>query len=215
MDSNMDNMDALYPVRATGVVDVHHHMYYLSEGEGIPRLRAMPRNGLIVVDVDTGWIFVGASDGLVNVSVEARHSPPAVVNADGWDEVVEVSMSSDRGLVRVTAGMSRSPDLPAITAAGPGHYRVRLHARGRDTAPDLVAFEPAEDYLLVAWPGPTTPEIVYKQTDAYGATLRRSVAGRPPIPPKMETHEDRWRTAFRENLERVRPKHVGDMYRHE
>ncbi len=74
--------------------------------------------------------------------------------------------------------MDDPPDLPVLTPAGPGSYRVRVHARGRDTAPDGVAEEPLEDYLLTVWPAPPRSDTVYKQTDEYGATWRRQAQPR-------------------------------------
>ncbi|MGW4202395.1 hypothetical protein [Streptomyces sp. NPDC004726] len=42
--------------------------------------------------------------------------------------------------------------LPALTTAGPGTYRVRVHSRGRDTCPDGAVTTPVETYLIIAWP---------------------------------------------------------------
>ncbi|WP_016906775.1 hypothetical protein [Streptomyces xiaopingdaonensis] len=52
-------------------------------------------------------------------------------------------------------------DLPILTPRGAGHYRVRVHARGRDTEPDGFVEEPVEDYLLIAWPQPPEPDVIH------------------------------------------------------
>ncbi|MEU2726066.1 hypothetical protein [Streptomyces smyrnaeus] len=76
------------------------------------------------------------------------------------------------GDMHVRALMDDPPDLPVLAPAGPGSYRVRVHARGRDIAPDGVAEEPVEDYLLIVWPAPPEPDTVHKQTDNFGAEWR-------------------------------------------
>jgi hypothetical protein len=43
-------------------------------------------------------------------------------------------------------------ELPVLSFNGPGHYRLRVHARGRDTAVDLSPDEITEWYLIQAWP---------------------------------------------------------------
>lgn len=64
------------------------------------------------------------------------------------------------GLVRVTDGVTavmtgiHTGDVDVtVTLHGPGDYRLRIHARGLDTAVDLAPDEVTEWYLLQAWPG--------------------------------------------------------------
>lgn len=162
-----------------GVVHVSHHMYYLSDGDAWPEPPFTPSNGLIVTQPGSAAIFTGAGGGLVNVALDVRQERPPRVDVDTWDEVIEVSLHVPTGRLRVAAPMTDAPDLPILTPAGPGQYRLRVHARGRDTAPDVVALEAVEDYLIICWPADPAPETVHKQTDAYGAGLRQ-VAARPP-----------------------------------
>ncbi|MFF5257648.1 hypothetical protein ACFY4C_01785 [Actinomadura viridis] len=89
-------------------------------------------------------------------------------------------MHAPDGELRVAAIGADGPDLPPSAALGPGPYRVRAHARGRDTGRALRGTgEMVEDYLFQIWPAPPAPEIIHKQTDAYGAVLRRSAARQP------------------------------------
>lgn len=98
-------------------------------------------------------VLVGASSGVVNVQVQVYEQPVTSPDTTGWDEVVDHSIESVSGQMQVAAMMDDPPDLPLLTPFGPGHYRVRVHARGRDRGYDAVAFEPAEDYLLQIWLG--------------------------------------------------------------
>ncbi|NKQ24560.1 hypothetical protein HF200_08875 [Streptomyces galbus] len=63
-------------------------------------------------------------------------------------------------------------ELPVLSFNGPDDYRLRVHARGRDTAVDLAPDEVTEWYLIQAWPAPPAPVTVLRQSDNYGASLR-------------------------------------------
>jgi hypothetical protein len=162
---------------AQGAVPVAYHTFWLADtGVNGPQLPLTPHNGLIVGQPGIAVVFTGIHTGKVAVSVEVRNHAPEVTTS-GWDDVVEVSMEAITGRVVVTGAGADAPDhLPVLTQAGPGQYRIRVHARGRDTAVDLVAVEPVEDYLIVVWPGRPAPELSYRQTDQYGATLRQAAS---------------------------------------
>ncbi|MDI6104848.1 hypothetical protein QLQ12_40305 [Actinoplanes sp. NEAU-A12] len=127
----------------------------------------------------------------MTVTVEVRQSLPAHVETGDWDEVIETDFHASTGDVVVRALMDDPPPLPALTTNGPGTYRFRVHAAGRDLHPDAVAFEPTESYLIQTWPtAAPQAEIVYQQSDTVGAELRRSAttaalseAPSPPRPP--------------------------------
>jgi hypothetical protein len=184
-------------------VDVSYHQFLLVDAGHRPDPGSVSRNGLVAVaGPGAAVVYTGISSGAVAVSVEARTTPPAAVDTDGWDEIVEVGMAAPAGRIRVAALMADPPaDLADLTAAGPGPYRVRIHARGRDTAPDGVSREPVESYLIVAWPGADEAERVHRRTDRYGAGLRASMARahQPPARP-VDPH----RAVIDEALRRAR-----------
>lgn len=175
------------PARAQGLVHVSYHQFWLADDEPIPRPPFVVRNGLILAQRGTAVILTGIHTGHVAVSVEVRDSPPQEVDLQGWDEVAEVALEAVSGRVRVRAMMVDSPDLPVFTQAGPGHYRVRVHARGRDTAIDLVAHEPVEDFLIVVWPGAPSPDVLLGPPAARGgpapklpaALIETQLVGKP------------------------------------
>ncbi|MFD0336359.1 hypothetical protein ACFQZ0_30225 [Streptomyces erythrogriseus] len=125
------------------------------------------------------------------------------MDADAWDEIIDHSVETATGALRVTSVMTDAPDLPLLTPQGPGTYRVRVHARGRDIVPDGVADDPAEDYLLIVWPAEPQPDEIHKQTDRYGAELRAQPS-RPAPPPSPGNAEDDLRRSTRERLHRRR-----------
>jgi hypothetical protein len=192
------------------LVRVSHHMFEVADFGCSPSSYRSPINGLVAVHPAAAVVFTGVSSGVVNVAVEVRQAPPVELSLDGWDEVVEVCLDSVVGQVRVVAPMSaprEQPDLPVLTPNGPGHYRIRVHGRGRDTMPDQVAMEPCENYLIIAWPGPPEPDRSYKQTYSYGAMQRESAASRPPDPSEPDTsgRQEQRRTA--EVLRRAGRRH--------
>lgn len=182
-------------------------------------------NGLVSVEANGAVIHTGIRSGPANVAVEV-HSREPTVGAGSWDEVVEWTMTSTRGWLRVLESVpSDQFTLPNLSQDGPGTYRVRCHARGRDITDDGSTLEPVEDYLIQAWPAPSESLRVVKQTDACGANMRLSVGLGPErtdrvpgvdrevvVPQQDETHASTSVRAERWTLPRVAPSVSG---RHE
>ncbi|MEV0976576.1 hypothetical protein [Streptomyces sp. NPDC049915] len=63
-------------------------------------------------------------------------------------------------------------ELPALSFAGLGDYRLRIHARGRDSAVDLASDETREWYVIQAGPAAAQDIAILRATDNYGATVR-------------------------------------------
>ncbi|WP_262705051.1 MULTISPECIES: hypothetical protein [Streptomyces] len=159
---------------AQDVVFVESGMFLLAE-PGTADVSFTPDNGLVFTNMPGVTVVVtGIATGDVNVTVEVRRDAPRHVELDTWDEVVDQSLTAPTGNVRVRGLADDPPDLPLLTPYGPGTYRVRVHARGRDTAPDGATFEPVEDYRIIIWSAPQVTDTVHKQTDAVGSSWRRS-----------------------------------------
>ena len=165
------------PQAIRGVVHSDHHTLWLVDEGAAPLRPAIWHNGLVAGQRGAALIATGIHTGQVRVSVEVLESPPARADTDDWDEVAEVSMEAltSRLVLRGPASASAL----TIPLPGPGHYRARVHARGRDANIDGVAFEPTEDYRIILWPAPPGPGGQYKLSDRYGATVRRSAAALP------------------------------------
>jgi hypothetical protein len=137
-------------------------------------------NGLVAVTEDGGAIHTGIGRGHVQVDAEAFDSEPKL-DTDGWDEVVDVSFVSTEG-VAVLGSLEQATDFN-IAFNGPGTYRIRVHARGRDDNPDARKRRTrprkgslTEAYLIHVWPAPAAEETVHKATDQRGAVLRARLA---------------------------------------
>lgn len=175
-------------------------MFCLTETGSFPARYLPPTNGLFAVHPDAVVIFTGIHTGTVAVTLETRSSPPAAVLMSLWDDVIEIGFKTVVGRLAIASLMDPPPRLPVLTPAGAGDFRIRVHVRGRDTEPDGVASQPVEDYLLVVWPGKGASEVLYKQSDEYGAMLRRSAARDVPVSPPPEPDDSSREKALTEHL---------------
>ena len=160
----------------TALVHAEYHLFQITDPEGpVADDLDMSHNGLVAATDGTIEVSTGIHTGDVRVTVElhAQRSEPA---AD-WEEVAEISWRSPSGEVRVAPPMDDPVDLPSLASQGPGPYRLRVHARGRDTAVDqTVVDEAVESYLLQSWPAEHQDALLVRATDAYGAHLRTQEA---------------------------------------
>ena len=190
----------------TADVSVEYHMFFVAE-PGLARDAPSAgeiTNGLVASAPGVAVIITGASSGLVTLTTEVHRSAPPRVTTQGWEEVVDHSIEALSGELRVACLMDDPPALPLLTPFGPGHYRMRLHVRGRDFAPDGVAFEPLEKYLLLIWPAPAQPDEIYLQSDNFGASRRHSAASAPPPLPRQPA--DSYEQAKADRLRRFRER---------
>ncbi|MEU6351041.1 hypothetical protein ABZ896_17160 [Streptomyces sp. NPDC047072] len=159
--------------RGSGSVPVQYHQFDISNEDG-PTGPGLERehNGLVRVANGVIIVMTGIHTGDVAVTVTLHETEPAPDDGD-WQEIVEVSAHSASGDLMVRGMMDDlDAELPVLSFNGPGDYRLRLHARGRDTAIDLAPDEITEWYLIQAWPAPIQQARVLRQTDGYGASVR-------------------------------------------
>lgn len=100
------------------------------------------------------------------VTVKAFDRAPPL-RLRGWQEVAEVGVTSRSGRLTLPTmrpggqeGAGRA--LPNLAIKGPGHYRVRVHARADEKA---VTMLPAEWHLIVVYPGRSKKEVVHRSRD--------------------------------------------------
>lgn len=184
-------------------VHVSHHQFYLLDAglsdtdfgaEG-----ADYSNGLIVIMPRGAKIHTGIYAGNVRVQAHPLPGPPEQLDPGPWEEIVEASVYSATGQLVIEIPFPDTyPDtylqLPELAGAGPGWYRLRAHARGRDTALKDVREDPVEDYLLLCWPTEQAPTCMIRTTDYCGQQLRNSAARlhtapTPAIPGAEQAHQ--------------------------
>ena len=132
-------------------------------------------NGLVSAAGGAIEVTTGIHTGNVEVTVEPHSQRPDP--APDWEEIAEISCHSPSGEVLVTPLMDDPADLPSLASQGPGRYRLRVHARGRDTAVDeTMVGDVLESYLIQSWLAPHQEALLVQATDAYGAEVRAQPA---------------------------------------
>lgn len=100
----------------------------------------------------------------------------ADVEADDWEEVVEVSVHAPAGDLKVES-LDLGPDteVQSLSPSGPDWYRLRVHARGRENLRDKVSMEPVEDYLLVVWQDPPADPSILRSSEYIELRLQSHI----------------------------------------
>ncbi|MEX2981168.1 hypothetical protein [Streptomyces sp. C36] len=180
----------------TAQIEIDHGQYLLEGDAGPVDFSFAGSNGLVasvgpdghVMDGGVwGVVSTGMRSGSLKLTVEVLDAPPLPPSAaerERYSEIVEVSLALD-GL---EAGVFSLPEetnpwepdedgdqepprtardiFPRFSGAGPGPYRVRVHARGRDASRDGEAG--AEEHLIRVWAAPIAAETVFRATDRCG-----------------------------------------------
>ncbi|MGP3913739.1 hypothetical protein [Nonomuraea sp. 10N515B] len=157
----------------------YHQLQLRDANELGPEFPERWDNGLIAVadEPEGATILTGISIGAVDVTVQPTEEPPPL-DLDSWEEIVEVSIESTSGSLIVCGLDGDLPNLPNLAWRGKGFYRLRVHARGRDTMPDGSAgATPVEHYLIISWPAEPQPDMPFKYADVFGAGIRQRHGG--------------------------------------
>jgi len=160
----------------TALVHAEYHLFQIADPQG-PVADNLDANRTGLVSADGGAIEVttGIHTGDVQVRVEPHSQRPEP--AEGWEEIAEISCHSSSGELLVTSFMDDPADLPSLASQGPGSYRLRVHARGRDRAVDQTTVdEVVESYLVQSWPAPHEGALLVQATDTYGVQMRAQQA---------------------------------------
>lgn len=119
------------------------------------------------------FINCGIVDGPANVEVRLLLAAPTEV-AEGWEDISEVSFWAESDEPVTIAGIedfatgNRFALKQRIDFAGQGWYRLRVHARGRDTMPGEWVERVLEDYLAEVWKAPSNEPLVHKVSSELG-----------------------------------------------
>ena len=160
----------------TALVHAEYHLFQIADPQGsVADDLDATHNGLVSAAGGAIEVTTGIHTGNVRVTVEPHSQPPDP--APDWEEIAEISCHSPSGEVLVTPLMDDPADLPSLASQGPGRYRLRVHARGRDSAVDQTTVDDVlESYLIQSWPAPHQDALLVQATDAYGAQVRAQPA---------------------------------------
>ncbi|MEV4017336.1 hypothetical protein AB0J35_43270 [Nonomuraea angiospora] len=137
---------------------------YGGDGEAADIFDAI-EDGFIDAAGSSAAIVTYQENAAMCLTVKAFDSAPPL-RLTGWDQVVEVGIASRSGRLVVPTypeggGSGAAGPLPDLAVAGPGHYRLRVHARTLpwdENDPDALL----EEHLLVVYPGRSTDKVVYR-----------------------------------------------------
>ncbi|MEU8852204.1 hypothetical protein AB0C70_39650 [Streptomyces sp. NPDC048564] len=161
----------------------------LDEGE-IPVHSADWSNGLIAPMLQGGALVrTGIRTGSVSVCVQAQQDPATEMDTSRpWEEVVEASVAAPRDHLELQSLDFGPPDPNGpLTGRGSTHYRVRVHARGREAAWDKTAETPTEEYLLLVWPSEPSPTQTLRTSSRLKQQQQSEAAN--PHPPRTTPPE--------------------------
>lgn len=146
-------------------VFVDYHQFTISSGGPFDEPFLAPNSCLVYHPSRTRVrVTSGVATGPVTVTLQALLAAPPAVD-ESWQDIAEVSIVAvDDEPLEVGGWDYRRPDEPRLDAAGPGTYRLRIHANGRDTHYDESVLEPVEEYLIQAWPAPYAPPVTLRAT---------------------------------------------------
>ncbi|AXO37025.1 hypothetical protein ACFXA2_00255 [Micromonospora chalcea] len=156
--------------------------------------------GLAGVMASAALLYAGIDRGHVLVTAEPFDERPALETGtrwnelDSWEDVAEVSLYVPNGHLTVEE-LEQPPEhervsLPMLSIQGPGHYRLRIHASGRDRHYDQVLDQSDERFHLIAWPEPPAPPLIIKAGSRCGYGLRLAPLPLAPPPPEVTQDED-------------------------
>lgn len=178
---------------STDEIYVDYSQYYLrgpafvpgADHEALDRIRA--GNSLAAAAPDHLTVRCGTPFGPIRLTVVPEHTRPLPPGPE-WETSVEVSLYSTCGRLGVQPWGDVPPPIGIrvdLTPGGPGWYRVRVDARGRDVASTHNTVEAwVEEHRITVWPEAPQVDYVHRVTDAFGLrTYDQSCPGLPPILP--------------------------------
>ncbi|SDZ21873.1 hypothetical protein SAMN05444365_107131 [Micromonospora pattaloongensis] len=192
---------------------VQDHGFLITDHDVSTPFEAMDYStGLAGVMESAALVSAGVDRGYVTVIAQPVADRPALDTPDqwsdlaAWDDVAEFSVFVPHGSLTVAQleyPPTETPQLPDLSPDGPGHYRVRIHASGRDRHFDQVVGESGERFLVVAWPAPPAAALVIKASSRCGYGLRLAALESPPdIGPIQPTVDEQAEAAHEAALRR-------------
>ncbi|MBQ1040818.1 MULTISPECIES: hypothetical protein [Micromonospora] len=180
-----------HPVR----VYVQDHSFGVTDRDVDTPFEAMDYStGLAGVMDSAALIATGVDRGYVEVTADALHAHPGLYTGEqwndlaSWEDIAEISLYVPNGHLTVEQlelpQLDERPQLPVLSADGPGYYRLRMHASGRDRHYDKVVDQSGERFHFLAWPAPPEAPLIMKAASWCGYGLRLGALNTPaPVAP--------------------------------
>jgi hypothetical protein len=177
----------------TAPVYVQDHCFFLSDSSAAMVFDDVDYStGMAGLMESMALICAGVDRGIVTVTVDTAESRPHLDTPQQWaalaewEDIAEFTLHARNGDLRVDrleyGPFDARVDLPSLSPFGPGHYRIRIHASGRDLHYDKVVENSDESFYLIAWPEAPAAPLVIKSNSLHGYGLRFGQISKPSRP---------------------------------
>ncbi|MBT2213222.1 hypothetical protein [Actinomadura sp. NEAU-AAG7] len=162
------------PETITLEVGVNYHAFFLIEEGCNPILageEGTVRIGIAESAAQRANFVTGRNDGIVRLAVEMSSSDPGA-RLHEYEDVVELPFESRDGVIALHShwGLGYLKILPPLPD-GPGHYRIRYHAKNMDKAEaDGFGGDVIDSYLIQIWPKRTHHAKILQVRSRYART---------------------------------------------
>lgn len=132
-------------------------------------------------DIGIGIVQTGIEAGPVKIEIRTLEEAPLSVET-GWEDISEISFGAGkdaRTSIRGDEAYSNTDQtdwVQRLDAHGEGWYRMRVHAKGRDTETGDWVKEPVESYLFISWPAEKADPIVHQAKSEFAKYLISAAA---------------------------------------
>ncbi|MFG1952470.1 hypothetical protein [Micromonospora sp. NPDC048830] len=196
-------------------VYVQDHGFFLTDRDVDTPFETMDyATGLAGVMRSAALVYAGVDRGYITVTTYAADASPPLdtpqqwADLATWEDIAEFSLHVPHGALTVAPLERRPSDAaqgPSLSPHGPGHYRIRIYASGRDHHFDQAVSESGERFHLVAWPAPPQGPVVIKSSSRCGYGLRLAALASPPrtepiTPLPQDQAEVEYQSLLRQNL---------------
>lgn len=154
----LQNLGASDPAPGTpgsgdGTVGSSYHQFYVHNGDPEMNWDGATPNGLAVFISGPGVVISTSAWGATHRYEWMSADGPIALQADEWDDVVEVLAEAPTGTLSVEGWAGNGGDERNLAVAGPGTYVVRVYARGRDMSFwDDMPDRSSEEFRVEVWP---------------------------------------------------------------
>ncbi|MFI5754404.1 hypothetical protein [Streptomyces sp. NPDC051569] len=137
-------------------------------------------------------VYAGTHTGAIRLTTEQLPDVPPPPDEE-WETAVDVSLYSSSGALWLTAwGGDVMDEAGNFAMAGPGWYRVRVRARGRDHGEAGTEDAVVEEHFLSVWAAPAEPDVVHRAGDGFARAHYdpRRPPGLPVLPDDPTAFDD-------------------------
>lgn len=151
-------------------VAVDYSQYWVAAGPDLDEAGDSIPGLLVSLGPQGVAVITGLQAGEVSVAAQVVPAQPAAVES-GWDVVGETDLDCPEGIIAVMDwGGPDHPELGELAADGPGRYRLRVHARRRESVSEE---QTREEHFLLLWPAAdSAPPRLLTPMDERGRILQ-------------------------------------------